>query len=107
VLPLWVVSLLVYAPLILAVPTVEAEKVTEQLPETRVQGLPTNEPVTPTWVKATVPAGVEVVPGELSATVAVQVVLWAVVMLAGVQLTVVVVDRRLTVTLAAALVLPL
>ena len=59
----------------LAVPIVDAEKVTEQLPETRVHGLPTNKPVTPTWLKVIVPAGVEVVPGELSATVAVHVVL--------------------------------
>ena len=59
----------------LAVPIVDAENVTEQLPETRVHGLPTNEPVTPTWLKLTVPAGVEVVPGELSAVVAVHVVL--------------------------------
>jgi hypothetical protein len=91
----------------LAVPIVDAEKVTEQLPETRVHGLPTNDPVTPTWLRVTVPAGVEVVPGELSATVAVHVVLWPVVTLEGEQFTAVVVARRFTVTLAAALVLVL
>ena|SRR2546425_687986 len=96
-----------YALVMFAVPMVEAEKVTEQLPETRLHGLPTNEPDTPAWLNVTVPAGVEVVPGELSATVAEHEVLWPVVTLEGEQFTVMVVVRRFTVTLAEALVLVL
>ncbi len=90
-----------------AVPVVEALKVTEQLPDAKVHGLPVKVPVTPTCVKVTVPVGVMIVPGEVSVTVAVHVVDWPVVTLEGEQLTAVFVDRGLTVTLAAALVLPL
>ena len=96
-----------YAPVMFAVPIVEAEKVAEQLPEARLHGLPTNEPDTPTWLKVTAPAGVAAVPGELSATVAMHVVVWPVETLEGEQFTVVVVVRRSTVTLAEALVLVL
>jgi hypothetical protein len=46
VLPEWVESPL-YAPVMLAVPVVEAEKVTEHVLDARVHGLPTNVPVTP------------------------------------------------------------
>ncbi len=46
VLPEWVESPL-YAPVMFAVPVVQAVKVTEQLLETRVHGLPVNDPVTP------------------------------------------------------------
>lgn len=58
-------------------------------------------------VKATVPAGVETVPALVagSTTVAVQVAAWATRTVAGVHETVVVVGRRLTVSLNAALVL--
>jgi len=47
------------------------------------------------------------VPGEVSLTVAVHVVAWPVVTAEGEQLTAVLVARRFTVTLAAALVLVL
>src|SRR3989441_202817 len=53
----------------------------------------------PPGVNVTVPVGVIAVPaGELSATVAVQVVGWLITTVDGVQLTVVVVDRLFTVT---------
>ena len=90
-----------------AVPMVDAVKVTEQLPETNAHVVELNEPVTPAWLNVTVPVGVVTVPGEVSLTVAVHVVAWPVVTAEGEQLTVVLVDLRLTVTLAAALVLVL
>jgi len=55
----------------------------------------------------TVPVGVVTVPAEVSVTVAVHVVVWLVAMLEGTQLTEVLVVLGFTVTLAAALVLPL
>ena len=64
----------------LAAPVVEAVKVTwqEAVPvETcaSVHGLPVKVPVTPVWLKATVPVGVRTVPAvEVSTTVAVHVV---------------------------------
>jgi len=59
-------------------------------------------------LKATVPAGVETVPALVagSTTVAVQVEAWATRTVDGVHETVVVVGRRLTVSLNATLVLP-
>jgi hypothetical protein len=47
--------------------------VTEQLPAVRLQVGAENVPAPPVLVKVTVPVGTEVVPGELSATVAAQV----------------------------------
>jgi hypothetical protein len=88
------------------VPVAVAVNVTEQVPDARVQGLPMKEPAGPVSVNVTVPVGVDVVPGEVSATVAVQDE--ATPTTTGlVQTTVVEVALRLTVTLAAALVLPL
>jgi len=57
-------------------------------------------------VKVTVPDGVVAVPAEVSETVAVHVVAWPVPTLEGEQLTAVLVVLGFTVTLAAALVLP-
>ena len=61
-----------------------------------------NEPVTPVWLRATVPVGVRKVPAtEVSVTVTVQVEAW--LMTTGVvQLTVVEVVLGLTVTLVEA-----
>jgi len=78
-LPMWFASP-PYTVVRAAVPAEDAEKVTEQLdfPTTlsvREHGLPVNEPVRPTWAKPTTPVGVELVPGELSVTVAIQVVI--------------------------------
>jgi len=92
---------------IVADPEVVEEKVTEHdaelgtAPGTSVHGLPTKTaPVDmPVWLKATVPVGVIPVPGEASeSTVAVQLLVWVVVIELGVQLTVVIVIRLLTVT---------
>jgi Na+/H+ antiporter NhaA len=58
-------------------------------------------------VKVTVPVGVVTVPAEVSVTVAVHVVVWAVVIEFGEHVTLVDVVLGLTVTLAAALVDPL
>jgi hypothetical protein len=83
-----------------------AVKVTEQLPETRVQVVELNDPVGPVSVKVTVPVGVVTIPAEVSDTVAVHEE--ATPTTTGlVQTTTVDVVRGLTVTLAAALVLPL
>ena len=62
----------------------------------------------PCIVNATVPAGVETAPGLLagSTTVAVHVEVVLTAMLAGLQETVVVVGRTLTVSVTAVLVLP-
>ena len=66
-----------------------------------------NVPVTPLTAKVTDPVGVSAVPAvELSTTVAVQVEPWFTTT-GLVHVTDVVVVRRLTVTLTAALVLPL
>jgi hypothetical protein len=62
-----------------------------------VQGDPVNVPV-PLLVKLTVPVGALVVPGEVSVTVAVQVVGLLKLTEAGLQLTPVVVVRVVTVT---------
>src|SRR5437763_16997248 len=87
-----------------AVPVAVAVKVTEQLPETNAQVVELNEPAGPVSVKVTVPVGVVTVPGEVSVTVAVQDDAWPTTT-GLVQTTVVGVVRRLTVTLAAALLL--
>jgi hypothetical protein len=89
-----------------AVPVAVAVNVTEQLPETRAQVVELNEPAGPVSVNVTVPVGVMMVPVEVSVTVAVHED--ATPTTTGlVQTTAVDVARGLTVTLAAALVLPL
>ena len=105
-------------PAIFAVPAVEpAVNVALQLavptglaPCARVHGVvvPNDEPVAvPVMANATVPAGVEAVPRLVarSTTVAVQIEVPPVLTLDGAHETVVVVGRRLTVTVKAALVL--
>jgi len=88
-----------------AVPVAVAVNVTEQLPDTRAHVVELNEPAEPVSVKVTVPVGVVTVPAEVSDTVAVQDE--ATPTTTGVvQTTAVDVVRGLTVTLAAALVLP-
>ncbi len=77
---------------------------TEQLPETNAQVVELNEPAGPVSVKVTVPIGVVAVPGEVSVTVAVHDEAWPITTGLA-QVTAVEVARRLTVTLAAALVL--
>jgi hypothetical protein len=59
-------------------------------------------PVTPVWLNATVPVGVMNVPAEISVTVTVQVEPWLITT-GVVQLTAVVVARRLTTMLAVPL----
>ena len=61
--------------------------------------VPANVQVPP-GVKVTVPVGVIAVPGDVSATVAVQLVAWPTKTVDGVQTTVVVVVRTVTVTVA-------
>ncbi len=85
-------------------PEVEAVKVEVQVADAvvpaKVQVV--NEPVTPVWLRATVPVGVTNVPGEVSVTVTLQVEPWLIT--TGVlQLTVVVVARGFTTMLAAPL----
>jgi hypothetical protein len=88
------------------VPVAVAVKVTEQLPDARVQVVELNEPAGPVSVNVTVPVGVMMVPVEVSDTVAVHEE--ATPTTTGlVQTTAVEVVRGLTVTLAAALVLTL
>jgi hypothetical protein len=90
----------------LAVPEVVAVKLTEHVPAARVHGLPTNDPVTPLWVKVTVPVGVIIVKGDVSVTVAVHVVAWFTVTVEGEQTSVTIATLGLTVTLETP-VLPL
>jgi len=87
------------------VPVAVAVKVTVQLPDTKVHVVELNEPAGPVSVNVTVPVGVMTVPGEVSDTVAVQLEAWLTTT-GLVQTTAVEVARRFTVTLAAALVLP-
>jgi hypothetical protein len=95
-----------YAPVMVAVPVAVAMKVTEQLPEARVQVAELKDPAAPTSVKLTLLDGVIVVPGEVSETVAVHDEAWFTT--TGLeQVTEMEVVRRLTVMLAEALVLPL
>jgi len=75
------------------VPAAVAVIVTLQLPDARVH--------VPPGVNVTVPVGVLGVPAaDVSATVAVHVVLWPTTIVDGVQLTVVLVLRKLTVMVA-------
>ncbi len=94
-LPLWTVSP-PYVPVIVAVPTALGVNVTEHEPAVNVQlsGLTEPEPVT---VKLTLPVGVLAVPSDVSATVAVHVLVPEVVIVAGEHATVVLVVLRLTV----------
>jgi hypothetical protein len=88
----WAVSPLYMAETVM-VPTVDPMTVTLQLPDASVH--------VPPGVKVTVPVGVSGVPAaDVSATVAVQVELWPTLIVDGVQLTVVLLVRRLTVTFA-------
>ena len=65
-----------------------------------VQGEPLKDPADdPVWVNATVPAGVLAVPAAVSLTKAVQLVDSPIDIEVGVQLTVVVVPRRVIVTM--------
>jgi hypothetical protein len=65
-----------------------------------------NDPVTPVWLRATVPVGVRKVPAaEVSVTVTVHVEAWLITT-GVVQLTVVEVVRGLTTTLAVPLLPP-
>jgi len=98
---------------ILAVPALEGVKVEVHVavpavaPAARVQVVKVPEAV-PVTLKVTVPVGATTVPAvEVSVTVAVQDDVCAVVMLVGVQLRVVLVVRKFTVTDTAALVLTL
>ncbi len=87
-------------------PVAVAVNVTEQLPDARVQVVELNEPAGPVSVNVTVPVGVVTVPADVSVTVAVHDE--ATPTTTGlVQTTAVEVVRGFTVTLAAALVLPL
>jgi hypothetical protein len=88
-----------------AVPVAVAVNVTEQLPETRAQVVELKDPAGPVSVNVTVPVGVVMVPADVSVTVAVHDE--ATPTTTGlVQTTAVEVVLGLTVTLAAALVLP-
>jgi len=88
-----------YVPVTVAVPMAVPVKVTVQLPDERLQLDPLNEPV-PVDVKVTAPDGVVPEPVSVSATVTVQVE--ARLTETGlVQVTVVEVDRGLTVIPAA------
>ena len=95
----------------LAVPVIVELNVTEHeaelgiVPGTSVHGLPVKAaPVDiPIWLKVTVPVGVIPVPGDASELiVAVQLLVWVVVIELGVQVTVVLVDRLLTVIVVVA-----
>jgi len=94
-----------YAPVIVAVPVAIAVKVTEHLPETRVQVAELKDPAAPVSVKLTRPVGVIDVPGDVSDTVAVHEEAWFTT--TGLeQFKVVEVVRGFTVIIATALVLP-
>ena len=81
------------------VPPVVPVNVTEQVPaEDNVQLLALSEPPVNVKVNVTVPVGVLVVPAAVSVTVAVHDVAWLIAMVVGLQATVVVVVRLLTVT---------
>ena|SRR2546427_12648792 len=91
----------------LAVPDVEAVNVLVHVavpavvPAVRLQVV--NVPVTPVTPSVSVPVGVLTVPPAVSVTVAVHVDPWLIKTGEGAQVTAVVVVRRLTVTIAAAL----
>ena len=79
---------------------------TEQVPLASVHVVALKLPAAPVSVKVTVPVGVLVVPGDVSATVAVHVDAWPTTT-GVVQLTVVLVALLFTVIAEPALVLPL
>ena len=94
-----------YALVIVAMPVAIAVKVTEHLPETRVQVAELKDPASPVSVKLTRPVGVIDVPGDVSDTVAVHEEAWFTT--TGLeQFKVVEVVRGFTVIIATALVLP-
>jgi hypothetical protein len=68
-------------------------------PTVRVQGLPVKLPLADPFEKVTVPPGPELVPESISDTTAVHVVEWLICTGFGTQLTCVVVERVVTVTL--------
>lgn len=87
-------------------PVAVAVKVTEQLPEARVQVVELNDPAGPVSVNATLPDGVINVPGDVSDTVAMHGEAWFTT--TGLeQTTLVEVVRRFAVILVVALVPPL
>jgi hypothetical protein len=89
-----------------AVPVAVAVNVTEHVPAAKVHVVELNDPAGPVSVNVTVPVGVVTVPADVSVTVAVHDE--ATPTTTGlVQTTEVDVVLGLTVTLAAALVLPL
>ena len=86
-------------PVIVAVPDTVAVNVTEHEPDTNVQVVELKLPVAvPVALHVTVPVGVVTVPGEMSATEAVQVEPCAITT-GDVQVTVVDVNRTFTVML--------
>jgi hypothetical protein len=91
-----------------AVPDVDAVKVEVQVADAVVPASVhvVNVPVTPVWLRATVPVGVRKDPAaEVSVTVTVQVEAWLITT-GVVQLTVVEVVRGLTTTLVVPLLAP-
>ncbi len=85
-------------PVTVVVPVALGVKVTEHVPAARVHDAALKEPAAPVEVKPTVPVGVLVGAGEMSATVAVHVDAWPTTTV-DVQLIVVEVARGLTVML--------
>jgi len=74
----------------------------------KLQGVPVKDPeADPVLLNATVPLGVDAVPDAVSLTNAVQVTVWATTTVVGEQVTEVVVDRAVTVTVLLVPTLPL
>ena len=92
-----------YTAVIVTVPDDLGVNVTAQVPDARLQFAVVLVTAAPDAVKSTVPTGVVAVPGDVSDTVAVHVDVWFT--LTGVQLTIVEVVLRVTLTVAARLVL--
>jgi len=92
-----------YTAVIVTVPDDLGVNVTAQVPDARLQFAVVLVTAAPDAVKSTVPTGAVAVPGDVSDTVAVHVDVWFT--LTGVQLTFAKVVLRVTVTVAAALVL--
>ena len=93
-------------PVLGVIVTLQLEVVT--LIVTRVHGEPLTTAVeVPVFVTATVPAGADVVPGEVSLTKEVQVMAWPTETDVGVHDTTVVVTRFVTLTVLLVPVLPL
>src|SRR2546426_3636578 len=113
VLPEWTASEGEYVALPITVPAVVGAIEAEQdavvlLTLTNVHGVPVNDPAAvPVLVKATVPAGVDAVPVEVSFTNAVHVVVCPTAIDVGEHVTLVEVVRRPTVTVLLVPVLPL